>query len=239
MRARTALTATVLLLAAGPACAADSEVQRYRGDYTLGHEVNVFCPAINSQCYWLSPETPNGIRSMLRQLSADSQSNPYDPVCVIIEANIDRDSPRTGFAADYDGQITVSQVYGICAEVSIVTQGDLQHHRWVLEAINGQAWRPPEPGALRPELDFGERMRVSGNAGCNGFSGAGVLRGEYFLVEALIQTRRLCGPSLDERELLLLTVLGSESRIRLHPDKALILESPTAVLRFRLRDWVS
>jgi hypothetical protein len=57
-------------------CSANSEVQRYRGSYTWGHEVNSFCPQINSQCYWLSPITSQVIRERLKQLSIARQSKP-------------------------------------------------------------------------------------------------------------------------------------------------------------------
>ena len=46
---------------------ADEQALRYRGEYTYGHEVNTFCPKINSQCYWLNPTTSEEIRLQLRQ----------------------------------------------------------------------------------------------------------------------------------------------------------------------------
>ena len=53
---------------------------------------------------------------------------------------------------------------GVCATAAAeVTESDLQHHRWVLESINGN---PALTGdAPVPELDFGEQMTVSGNTG--------------------------------------------------------------------------
>jgi len=230
--------AAAMLLAACAGSAAGDKLTRYRGNYTFGHEVSVFCPAVSSQCYWLSGNTPGELRAALRQLTEERTSSPYKPICVVVEGFIDRDSPRSGFAADYDGLVTLSRIYGPCEETAIVTQGDLQHHRWVLETINGEALQPVEPGERIPELDFGEQMRVSGSIGCNTISGTAVLREEYFVIERLIATGRLCGPAANEPELAVQTVLGSESLIRLRPDRALVLKSSAAELRFRLQDWV-
>ena len=79
----------------------------------------MFCPAINSQCYWLSRETPGEVRASLRQLYAERSAQPYEPVCVVVSAHIDRESGREGFAADYDGLITIAHTYGRCNETRI------------------------------------------------------------------------------------------------------------------------
>ncbi len=224
--------------AVGTSASTGGESMRYRGNYTFGHEVNVFCPAISSQCYWLSGDTPGELRAALRRLAEAMTSEPYEPVCVVIEAAIDRDATRDGFARDYDGLITISRIYGRCAETGILTPGDLQHHRWVLDTINSEPVPSAGPGERVPELEFGEGMRVTGNSGCNGFSGTGVLRDEFFVVEAFLTTAMACGRSRNELELIVQTVLGSESRISQDPDRALTLDSPAAVLSFRLQDRV-
>ena len=127
---RTSLAAGFLLLFTDLAAIAGEHQLRYRGEYTYGHEVNIFCPAINSQCYWLSSETPDEVRVTLQNLSVELKARPYDSVCVVIEGEIDRQSARQGFAADYDGLVTVTRLFGLCAETTIITPGDLQHHRW-------------------------------------------------------------------------------------------------------------
>ena len=45
-----------------------------------------------------------------------------------------------------------------------IEPADLQHHRWVLEAIDAEPLPEAEGGKI-PELDFGEQMTVSGNFG--------------------------------------------------------------------------
>ena len=61
-----------------------------------------------------------------------------------------------------------------------VTASDLQHHRWILESINGEPISTDE--GMIPELDFGEQMHVSGNTGCNRMSGTAELRDGAFLI---------------------------------------------------------
>lgn len=212
---------------------------RYRGQYTLAHEVNAFCPAVNSQCYWLNDDTPDGVREALRQLVRLDTSEPYESGCVVVEGEIDRGSPRGGFAADYDGFVMITTVYGPCAKTQIVTQGDLQHHRWVLESINGVALDADGPGNTVPELDFGERMSVSGNTGCNRFSGHALLHEDGFQIEQIASTRMACPPAQMDIETTLLRVLQSESVIRLTVERQLTLESGDVLLIFGLRDWVN
>ena len=87
---------------------AGNKTLRYRGQYTLGHEVNTFCPAINSQCYWLSPDTNPQIRLQLKQLIAYNTNKIYQAICLVVEGKINRDSEvksSIGFATDYDGII--------------------------------------------------------------------------------------------------------------------------------------
>jgi hypothetical protein len=66
-------------------CAAQAGGERLRGDYTYGHEVNVFCPAINSQCYWLGPNSSQSARAKLKQIYEDGKPGLYEPVCVVVE----------------------------------------------------------------------------------------------------------------------------------------------------------
>jgi heat shock protein HslJ len=120
-----------------------------------------------------------------------------------------------------------------------VTDVDLQHHRWVLESINGEALPSVESGGKIPELDFGEQMTVTGNTGCNQLSGKGVLRGGFFLIEAMASTQRLCSPEWNDIERKLQTVLGAGSTISLGTDKNLTLKTTGVILTFRLQDWVN
>ena len=217
---------------------AKDDVLRYRGDYTFGHEVNSFCPEINSQCYWVGAGTPGKVRAELQRLVSERTTEPYESICVVVEGAIDRDTTRRGFAADFDGLMTLMQVYGACDETMIVTQGDLQHHRWLLENVNNNVLVPEDYDYLVPELDFGERMHVAGNTGCNRFTGTGVLREDTFTIETVASTRRLCASNQNELERAIIAVLTGQSQISIGKDKSLVLKSSTTVLRFYLSDWV-
>lgn len=52
-----------------------------------------------------------------------------------------------------------------------VNRDQLQHHRFVLESVNG---KPVTGETTQPELSFGENMTVSGSM-CNHFTGKGKL----------------------------------------------------------------
>ena len=106
------LLACLSVLAVG--CAPDAAGQRYRGGYTLGHEVNTFCPGSGAQCYWLAPGTGAAVRDQLGSLYEQNTPGLYQPVCMVVAAEIDRESERTGFAVDTDGLITIKRVYGLC-----------------------------------------------------------------------------------------------------------------------------
>ena len=118
-----------------------------------------------------------------------------------------------------------------------VTTEDLQHHRWVLDSINGEALPTIDGPGKIPELDFGEQMTVSGNAGCNQMNGKAVLRDGFFLIEAMASTRMMCPPPWDDIERTMQILLGSESTISIGSDKTLTLVSASTTLVFQLQDW--
>jgi heat shock protein HslJ len=138
--------------------------------------------------------------------------------------------------------ISCTAVFGGAAQAGsptgMVISSDLQHHRWILESINGEPISTGDDGMI-PELDFGEQMHVSGNSGCNRIFGQAVLRGEYFQIPKMGSTRKLCSPARNELEHTIQAVLGQESRISIDENRNLILSTDDIVLRFRLRDWVS
>jgi len=222
------------------ACASE-EITRYRGQYSFGHEVNSFCPEINSQCYWLSPDTTQQHRSQLKQLVEENTDKPYQAICVVVEGQVNRDpaaKAAIGFAVDYDGLFTVSKLYGLCDKPRIVTQGDLQHHRWVLESINGEPIDAVKLANQIPELEIGEQMMASGNSGCNRFFGKAELRENRFIIEKAATTRMMCPAAQNEMEWLFLQLLGQESTITVDADRNLFLKTEETQLKFRLDDRV-
>jgi heat shock protein HslJ len=123
-------------------------------------------------------------------------------------------------------------------QAKLVTIADLQHHRWVLESINGNKIEATKLGNRVPELEIGEQMMASGHSGCNRFHGKAALREERFIIDPVATTRMFCQPAQNDIELLLLQVFGQESRISIDADKNLILETDDTLLIFRLKDWV-
>jgi hypothetical protein len=100
------LFAVSMALLAG--CATQAGSERLRGDYTYGHEVNVFCPAINSQCYWLGPNSSQSARAKLKQIYEDGKPGLYEPVCVVVEGVTGWNSARPIHALHSDATTGVS-----------------------------------------------------------------------------------------------------------------------------------
>ncbi len=231
----------ITLLTTVPPTFADEQPLRYRGQYTFGHEVNTFCPVINSQCYWLSPETAQQQRQLLKQLAVENTSKAYQAICVVVEGKINRDPEAKnsiGFAAEYDGLFTINNIFGLCRKTSIVTHGDLQHHRWILESINGNKIEAEKLDNKIPEIDFGEQMTLTGNTGCNKFSAQATLQGDQIVISSIKSTMMFCTPPQNDLELKLKQILGSESKITIDDKKNLILEADDTRLEYRLIDWV-
>ena len=223
----------LLILVNTVGCASSAVSQRYRGNYTLGHEVNTFCPEINSQCYWLSPDTDKRFRNQLKQIYQQKSLGLYKPVCVIITGTIDKDSERMGFAVDTDGLITITRVYGDCDSSKVVTQGDLQHHRWVLttvdnKSINNKHW------PVLPVLDFGERMFIEGGDGCQQFNGFAKLTGYHIGFNELEFKKNQCGADRSPRRLF---SIAGVWRIGIKESQYLTLENTESTLLFKRDDW--
>jgi len=223
----------VIILINTVSCASYPVNQRYRGNYTLGHEVNMFCPEINSQCYWLSPDTDKQVRNQLRQIYQGMSPGLYKPVCVIISGEIDKDSKRTGFAIDTDGLINITQVYGDCVSSKVVTQGDLQHHRWVLTTLDNKSIKIKDWPVL-PVLDFGQRLFVEGGDGCRQFSGFAKLTGESIVFNEFEFNKNQCGTDDFHSGLFLITGVW---RASIKDSRYLILENSDASLMFSRDDW--
>lgn len=223
----------LLILVITVGCTSSAVSQRYRGGYTLGHEVNTFCPEINSQCYWLSPDTDKRYRNQLRQIYQEKSPGLYKPVCVVITGEIDKDSERVGFAAETDGLITITRVYGGCDSGKVVTQGDLQHHRWVLITVDNKSVNKKDWPVL-PVLDFGERMFIEGGDGCQQFNGFAKLTGDKIDFRELEFKQNQCGA--DRSSLKLFSITGSW-QIGIKESQYLTLENTETTLLFKRDDW--
>ncbi|MGU3522624.1 heat shock protein HslJ [Enterobacteriaceae bacterium C23F] len=85
--------------------------------------------------------------------------------------------------------LTGAMMLAGCVSTSKVTTQpeQLEHHRFVLESVNGQNISSKQP----LELSFGEKMHISGNM-CNRFTGEGKLSDGGLKVKNLAMTRMLC-----------------------------------------------
>lgn len=231
------ITLFTFFFAIGNATAAPSSVNdslRYRGDYTIAHEVNSFCPQISSQCYWLSPETPHVVQQQLKALSTQFSAKPYEAICVVIEGRIDRDSEQKGFAKDYDGSMIIEGLYGECTKTNIVTHGDLQHHRWVLNTVNNVPVKLYQFNVL-PTLDFGEKMFLAVNDGCKQFNADAVLENKILKFQNIEMIKNTCvtGNKLSDS-----LALSEKLWVITIPEVGMLeLRSDELVLNFKLNDW--
>ncbi len=123
---------------------------------------------------------------------------------------------------------------------------DLQHHRWVLQDIDGldlQAYAISlgfdKADRLRkiPELDFGEQGHVEGNTGCNQIQGKARVEGNQLILSSLASTRMFCAGFAGELELKL-SVLYADPLAISREGTMLNLQSTDTTLRFQLKDWV-
>ena len=124
------------------------------------------------------------------------------------------------------------------SQAAQVSESSLQHHRWVLESVNGEAIDIQELGSIIPELEIGEQLAASGNSGCNRFFGTAVLQKNQFSINPVGSTRMLCKPVQNELEYLFLQLLGQWSTISLDAENNLTLKTENTLLEFRLEDRV-
>jgi len=120
----------------------------------------------------------------------------------------------------------------------IVTQGDLQHHRWILESINNSLPDTEKLNNTILDLDFGERMMVSYNTGCGQYSGQARLLDEMFSINIFKMNPIQCDTVQAQLDSLLYQVFTHGSKINITSEKKLTLETDNTKLIFKPRDWV-
>jgi len=105
----------------------------------------------------------------------------------------------------------------------------LQGHRFVLESVNGAAIKP---GAVQPEISFGEKMTISGVM-CNRFNGQGKLSEGELKAKALAMTRKLCADQqLNELDSTISNMLRTGAQVDLTEDQ-LTLATAEQTLMFK------
>ena len=123
---------------------------------------------------------------------------------------------------------------------------DLQHHRWILQSIDGAGlaelaaqlgFEGDAAKAKVPDLDFGEQGFVSGNTGCNQFHGQAKVVDNSLVLSQLATTAMACEGFAGELELRLQLIYRNPLALT-RDGNDLLLESADRRLRFKLRDWV-
>lgn len=113
----------------------------------------------------------------------------------------------------------------------------LQHHRFVLESVDGKPLTLSDKSGRQPEIDFGEKMHISG-AMCNRFTGQGELNNGV-LTAQLASTRMMCvDPQLNALDNLFGQMLAAGAHVSVANDK-LTLKNPQHTLVYKRAEWVN
>lgn len=113
----------------------------------------------------------------------------------------------------------------------------LQHHRFVLESVDGKPLTLPGNSQRQPSIDFGEKMHISG-AMCNRFNGQGQLN-DGVLTARLASTRMMCvEPQLNELDNLLGQMLAAGAHVSVTNDR-LTLKNAQHTLVYKRAEWVN
>lgn len=115
-----------------------------------------------------------------------------------------------------------------------VSREQLQHHRFVLESVDG---KPVNPTPHPLELSFGEKMTVSGNM-CNRFNGQASLSDGELKVKEMVMTRMMCAdPQLNALDNTLSAMLKKGAQVDLTANQ-LTLATADHTLSYKLADLV-
>ncbi|RPH20221.1 heat shock protein HslJ [Buttiauxella warmboldiae] len=118
---------------------------------------------------------------------------------------------------------------------STLTAGDLQHHRYVLQSVDGKLLTGIE---RMPELSFGENMHLSG-AMCNRFMGQATLEGNTLKAKGLGMTMMMCAePQLNGLDSMINDMLSAGAKVDLAPQQ-LTLKTSQHTLVYKLAELVN
>ncbi|WP_419876642.1 heat shock protein HslJ [Escherichia coli] len=116
-----------------------------------------------------------------------------------------------------------------------VTPEQLQHHRFVLESVNG---KPVTSDKNPPEISFGVKMMISGSM-CNRFSGEGKLSNGELTAKGLAMTRMMCAnPQLNELDNTISEMLKEGAQVDLTANQ-LTLATAKQTLTYKLADLMN
>jgi heat shock protein HslJ len=124
---------------------------------------------------------------------------------------------------------------GCVSTSKVTTQPEqLQHHRFVLESVNGKNVTSQKP----LELSFGEKMYISGNM-CHQFTGEGTLSDGELKVKNVAMTKMLCtDPQLNQLDQTLAAMLHDGVQVDL-TENQLTLGTSNDSLVYKLADLMN
>jgi heat shock protein HslJ len=106
------------------------------------------------------------------------------------------------------------------------TTPELSGTRWVITSIDGRA-----PAGPALTADFGNDGRVSGDAGCNSFSGPYIQTGRTVQFGELLSTRRACVDENRQRqETRLLNILQGKTTLQLSRNRLTVKGESGAIV---------
>lgn len=109
----------------------------------------------------------------------------------------------------------------------------LQHHHWVLSAIDGVAVDPE----LGSELEIGEHFTLNGLAGCNRFFGKATFQQGVLKADGLGSTLMACTPEQQKVERAVLDTLTGGAIV--HNQRPILkLVGDDYTLTYRLKDYM-
>jgi len=123
---------------------------------------------------------------------------------------------------------------GGCSNNNEVTPADLQHHRWMLTAINNESVDISQFNVL-PTLDFGDQMFVEVHDGCRQFSAMALLESDSLVFQQVEFINVPCNNYTENSKSLALN--DSRWVITIPEAGILRLESEELVFDFKLNDW--
>lgn len=135
-----------------------------------------------------------------------------DGLTARVEPGLCRDA-MTGMPYPYHVQVTTAgrDLGGCGGAPALLLQGD-----WTVATVKGAATEAP--AALRFDGD-----RISGNSGCNRFSGTVHLEAEGLTLSGIAMTRMACPPAQMRTEAAVAAALDATTRFDIAEDGALVL----------------
>ena len=132
-----------------------------------------------------------------------------------------------------------SQDGGMSQDSTSVSAKDLQHHNYVLTAIDGKAYLTKK-NAMSPNIAFGEKMNITGSM-CNNYFGQGILKDGVLTAKGVGMTRKFCSDAtLNQLDQKIGQLLDGGAKITLKDNgQNLVLSNDKTTLEFRLKDFVN